>query len=307
MANETIFTRPRSLDEPYPDVRAVIQQQGEFLPADALNGADWSFANAESAVRLHTMATAGKPLSEYVRGGIYYGVKTGFNTAFVLDDATRARLIADDAKSAEIIKPLVVGKDIHKWRIIDRDRWLIFTRRGTKIDAYPAIKAHLEQWHTDLEPKPRNWPSSLEWPGRKPGSYKWYEIQDEVAYYAMFDQPKIIFPDIAKEPRFAFDTTGTFTNDTTFIMITDDLYLLSVLNSSSVTDYFIEMGAQVRGGYLRFKRQYVERIPIPNAPASERTAIADLVQHCLDARGVGCAEWEAEIDARVARLYGLQE
>ncbi len=239
------------------------------------------------------MAAAGKPLSEYVRGGIYYGVKTGFNTAFVLDGATRARLIADDAKSAELIKPLVVGKDIHKWRIIDRDRWLIVTKIGVEIARYPAIFAHLQQWQEQLE---KRWDK-----GRH-----WWELRS-CDYYDAFDQPKIIFPDIAKEPRFAFDTTGTFTNDTTFIMTTDDLYLLSVLNSSTVTDYFIEMGAQVRGGYLRFKRQYVEHIPIPNAPASERTAIADLVQHCLDARGVGCTAWEGEIDARVARLYGLHE
>lgn len=65
------------------------------------------------------------------------------------------------------------------------------------------------------------------------------------------------------------------------------------------------MSAQVRGGYLRFFRQYVEQIPIPNAPAADRDAIAELVRKCLDAQGVGCGEWEAEIDGRTAALYGL--
>jgi hypothetical protein len=272
-------------------VRAVIQQHGQVLPSDALNGADWSLTDAATASNRRTMAAAGIPLSEYVHGKIYYGVKTGFNTAFVLDSATRARLIADDAKCAEIIKPLAVGKDIHKWRIIDRDRWLIVTKIGVDIARYPAIFAHLQQWQPALE---KRWDKG----------HHWWELRS-CDYYAAFDLPKIIFPDIAKEPRFAFDVTGTFTNDTTFIATIDDRYLLGVLNSSMITNYFLEVGATVRGGYLRFKRQYVEHIPIPSAPASERTVIADLVQRCLDARGVGCGEWEAEIDGRVARLYGV--
>ena len=41
------------------------------------------------------------------------------------------------------------------------------------------------------------------------------------------------------------------------------------------------------------------------APAAERLAIEGLVEKCLAARGVGCETWEQEINARVARLYGL--
>lgn len=255
------------------------------------------------------MEAAGIPLDEYVHRQIYYGIKTGFNTAFVINGATRDALIHQDARSAELIKPLAVGDDIRKWRIEQRDRWLIFTRRGVDIDSYLAIKAYLEHWHSNLEPKPRNWPADAEWGGRKPGSYRWYEIQDDVAYFRLFTLPKIVFPDIAKEPRFTFDPKGVYTNDTTFIVAVDDLYLLSILNSCHVWDYLRRTAAVIgdadNGGRMRLKRMYVERIPIPNAPAAERTAIADLVQHCLAARGVGCAAWEAEIDARVARLYGL--
>jgi hypothetical protein len=141
--------------------------------------------------------------------------------------------------------------------------------------------------------------------GRKPGSYKWYEIQDNVAYHAVFGSPKIVFPDIAKRPRFAYDPTGSYVGDTTFVVVADDLYLTGLLNSSAVESFFIEIGATVRGNYLRFKDQYVQQIPIPNAPGTDREAIAELVQKCLDAKGVGCEKWEAEIDGRVAALYGL--
>ncbi|MCZ8240304.1 MAG: hypothetical protein O9323_00595 [Microcystis sp. LE19-131.1A] len=147
--------------------------------------------------------------------------------------------------------------------------------------------------------------SSRESRGRKPGSYQWYEIQDNVAYYAEFEKPKIVFPDIAKESRFTLDFTGTYLDMTSFMIPVNDLYLLGVLNSSSVYKYFLEIGAQVRGSYLRFKRQYVAKIPIPPASESEKEPIIKLVQKCLDAKGVNCEEWEKEIDERVAALYGL--
>jgi len=87
------------------------------------------------------------------------------------------------------------------------------------------------------------------------------------------------------------------------------LYLLGVLNSSSVLGFYVELSTQVRGGYLRFFTQYVEQIPIPDASSADRVAITSLVQKCLDAKGQGpeVAAWEAEINTHVARLYGLTE
>jgi hypothetical protein len=100
-----------------------------------------------------------------------------------------------------------------------------------------------------------------------------------------------------------------YMGDTTFFMPTNDIFLVGILNSSIIASFFASLGAQVRGGYLRFKRQYVEQIPIPDAPAAERKAIATLAQQCVEAKGQGAqvAACEAEIDARVARLYGLSE
>jgi type I restriction-modification system DNA methylase subunit len=299
--NETVLTEVSSLGEPYPDVLALTSTLGRRLPSTALAGEDWLLTNDEVASNVNQMRDTGIRLDDYVKRQLYVGIKTGLNRAFWIDNSTRARLIAEDPKSGEVIKAQLVGKDIKKWNVQDADRWIIFTRRGTRIDDYPAVKEYLAQWRALLTPK-INGDEEL---GRKPGRYKWYEIQDEVAYYREFEKPKIVFPDIAKEPRFAFDPHGFYVDMTAFVIPVDDLYLLGTLNSSSVTSYFLEIGAQVRGGYLRFKRQYVEDIPIPNAPTPDRTAIADLVQHCLDLKGVGCEEYEREINERVARLYGL--
>jgi hypothetical protein len=300
-----IFTQVKSLDAPYPDVLALVKRDGSKLPSDAIKGADWTLTNNASADRLRKMEKVGLPLGQYVNGQIYRGVLTGFNTAFVISGQKRAELIAQDPKSAEIIKPLAVGDDVRRWRIESKDKWLIFARRNVNIDAYPAIKAHLYQWQAQLSPKK----TGLEAQGRKPGSYKWYEIQDEVAYHASFTKPKIMYPVIGKEPRFAFDKTSAFTNDKAFIIPTEDLYLLGVLNSSSVWSYLKEncsvIGDAEQGGRLELRSIYVQKIPIPNSSTDQRAAITALVQKCLGAKGVDCGAWEAEINGRVAALYGL--
>ncbi|MFL5539201.1 MAG: TaqI-like C-terminal specificity domain-containing protein, partial [Longimicrobiaceae bacterium] len=302
-----LYAQPPSLDPPYPDIAAVVARSGRRLPPQAAHGREWRLADPESASRTARMAASGVALGEYVGGKIYYGVKTGLNEAFIVDGETRRALLRDDPSAAEIIRPVLLGKDVHRWRAEAADRWLIFTRRGVDIDRYPAVKAHLARWRSALEPRPRGWPASKEWEGRKPGSYRWYEIQDEVAYHAHFAAPKIVFPDIAKEPRFAFDRDGAFVANTGYIIPVEDFFLLAVLNSRAVEAFYAEASAQVRGGYLRFVRQYVERIPIPRAGPRDREAVAGLAHRCVEAGGAGAAvaEWEAEIDDRVASLYGL--
>ena len=282
-----------------------MRENGQPLPASAIAGANWTLTDAASASRLRQMETVGVPLGEYVKGQIYRGVLTGLNAAFVINGAKRAELIAADLKSAEIIKPLAVGDDVRRWRIRDKGRFLIFTRRGVEIDKYPAVKKHLAQWKAELTPKT----AGADGPGRKPGSYKWYEIQDEVAYFAAFAKPKIVYPEIAKEPRFAFDTMTTYPLKTVFSIPVNDLYLLGVLNSAPAWEYLKSvcsvLGDENQGGRLTLQGIFVSKVPIPNAPTADRDAIAALVQHCLDAGGVGCETWEADINARVAALYGL--
>jgi type I restriction-modification system DNA methylase subunit len=307
--NLSIFTRVKSLKSPYPDVLELIHENGQVLPPDAIKGSNWTLTDAISANRLRKMESAGISLEQYVNGQIYYGVKTGLNRAFVINGAERLKLITQDPKSGEIIKPLIIGDNVRKWQNNYQDKWLIFTRRGIDINSYPAIKAYLIQWQTQLEPKPRDWSKSKKWLGRKSGSYKWYEIQDDVAYYTAFEKPKIVFPEICKEPRFAFDDTSVFTNNKAFIIPLKDLYLLGVLNSSPAWEYTksicAALGDEDKGGRLMLQWVNFKRLPIPQASSTERTLIATLVQKCLDARGVGCEVWEKEIDERVAELYGL--
>jgi TaqI-like C-terminal specificity domain/Eco57I restriction-modification methylase len=291
-----------SLGLPYPDVRAVAALYGTDRPVEAGRAADpWPPPDRETARFIRQMEENSIPLAEYVKGQIYYGIKTGLNEAFVIDGATRERLIREDARSEEIIKPFAVGKDVRRWTIATPTNWLIFTRRGIKLEEYPAVQRHLQPWRARLEPKKL----SDDPVGRKPGRYKWYECQDDIAYYRFFEVPKIVFADIATEARFALDRNLLYADTTLFIIPVDDLFLLGVLNSAAVDAWYRTVSPSIRGGFLRFKRQYVERIPIPSASPQQREMVAISAVACATAVAAkestpGC---QAQLDAVVGELY----
>lgn len=301
IAKESItFTQVKTLKEPYPDILQLIQQNGYFLPSTAIKDSNWMLSDIDSVQLVNKMESIGVPLDNYVNGKIYYGVKSGLNKAFIIDDAKRTELILKDSKSAEVIKPLTIGRNIRKWNVKRKNQWLIYSPWSFEIDNYPAIKEHLIRWQEALKKRPEC----------KSGRYNWWCMARYGANYAdFFDYPKIIFPDITAESRFTFDETGTYINDTSFMIPVKDFYLLGVLNSCHVWDYLKQktavLGDANQGGGLRLKRIYMENLPIPPASNSEKEAISKLVQKCLNAKGVDCEAWEKEIDDRVAALYSL--
>ncbi len=250
----------------FPSLEKEVQKTGAELDERAVAGGNWALTTAGEIDIFEKMKQQSVPLGKYVDGGIHYGIKTGDNEAFFIDRATRRDLIAKDKRSREIIKLFVVGDDIRKYNIRNLDRYLIFTRHGTDIENYPAIKKHLSKFRTQLMPRPEDWNGEGEWPGRKPGPYKWYEIQDNVAYYELFEQPKIIYPVIAREPRFTFDTSGLYCNDKAFIIPTNDLYLLGLLNSKLIWAYLKRLcsvlGDADKGGRLELRRVHIVDLPI---------------------------------------------
>ena len=89
-------------------------------------------------------------------GRFYMGVKTGFNRAFVIDKATRQRLIEENPRSAELIKPWLRGRDVKRWRVDWQGLYVIFTYHGVNIERYPALRAYLEPFRERLEQR-RSW------------------------------------------------------------------------------------------------------------------------------------------------------
>ncbi|HMT93460.1 N-6 DNA methylase [uncultured Thiothrix sp.] len=243
----------------------------------ALDG--WSLED-ERLQQLRLKITRGKTILKEAYSSPQYGIKTGRNTAFVIDSLTRKNLIQADPKSLEIIKPFLEGMDLKKWRAESRDLYLIFTRRGIDISKYPVIKAYLEKFRTLLEPKPKDWPEGKEWLGRKSGTYAWYEIQDSVDYYKNFEKTKISYGHFSPEPLFRLDTKNYYSNDKSYIIPNADHYLLGLLNSNIHWFLIKALCPYVRGGFYEVRTYYIDTLPIPTATDSQKQTIAQYAETC---------------------------
>ena len=229
------------------------------------------------------LQSTGISFERYVNNNVYRGIVTGFNEAFIIDEATRVKLIKSDKKSDEIIKPFLAGKDIKRYQRPKSNKFLIFTKRGVEIENYPAIKSYLEEYKKFLAPKPPDF-TGEKWEGRKPGKYKWYEIQDSIEYFKEFEKSKIIYPNILKRPEFTFDTSGWYTNQKCFIIPTDDKYLLGILNCKITHYLFDKLLPKLRGGffepnYVIFKNFPIKQIDRNN---STETVLHDEVVKLVD-------------------------
>jgi adenine-specific DNA-methyltransferase len=260
-----------------------VAEHQQLLSKSLLQSDGWNLAGEAEHSLLKKLQVKGMPLSEYVKGKIYRGVLTGLNEAFVINGETKRKLIKEDKKSAEIIKPFLAGKDVKRYQEPRSDKFLLFTRRGIEIDKYPAVKEYLLQFKTQLQPKPKDYKGKT-WKGRKPGSYKWYEMQDAVDYYEEFEKPKIIYPNILKQPEFTFDDKGWYTNQKCFIISLADKYLLAILNSKLNHYLFEQTLPKLRGGFYEPSYIFFKDFPIvkPDLKIKEEKVLYDTIVKLSD-------------------------
>ncbi|MBN2576716.1 MAG: Eco57I restriction-modification methylase domain-containing protein [Deltaproteobacteria bacterium] len=235
----------------------------------------WWLMGEDEYALMEKIRAAGVPLKKYVGCSPLYGIKTGLNDAFLVDQATRDRLVKEDPSCREIIKPFLRGENISRWQSDWDGQWMIFARRGIDIRKYPSILAHLKQFRKQLEPRPADWDKDKqgEWPGRKPGSYKWFELQDTIDYYDRFERPKIVYQDLAFHSEFTLNVGGHYANNTCYFLPTDDRLLLSVLNSA-LAWWLIGRTAQPgKDETRRLHSTYMDGLPIASAVGGPRSAI----------------------------------
>ncbi len=275
----------------------AMQETAWPLPQDSLRVEGWSLVQPESQALMEKLRHKGIPLSSYVEDRFYTGVKTGLNDAFLINEAIRQKLIKADPDSAEIIKPWLRGKDVKRWHVAWDRLYIIYAYHGIEMSKYPAVLEYLSTFREKLERR-----ATI-------GSHNWYELQQpQVGIYLHFERPKIVFPDIAKRPEFAFDDSGAFYLDMTLFLIPiSDKVLLAVLNSK-VSQWFMALtSSSIQNEYIRFKRVYISQIPIPSMMDVEREAIELLVDQLLQSRDENsrASTWEQELNEIVYRLYDL--
>jgi len=173
------------------------------------------------------MRAKGTPLKDW-DVNINYGIKTGYNKTFIIDSKTKDALVAADSKSAEIIKPVLRGKDIRRFRTEASGQWLIDTHNGfgtvpaIDVNKYPAVKAHLAAHYPRLEKRQDK--------GKTP-----YNLRN-CAYHEEFSKEKLFWMDLTEYGRFAYDADDTFCLNTVYMISGPSVkYLCAILNASLAT------------------------------------------------------------------------
>lgn len=167
-----------------------------------------------------------------------------------------------------------------RWVAHRSDQYMIFTRRGVNVESYPAIQRHLQRFRTQLEPKPASYTGD-DWPGRKPGSYQWFEIQDSVDYWQKLLKPKIVYQDIIWMTSFSIDKMWQFLNNTTYFIDSGELWLLAVLNSPQMWSFLWRNAQHGKDEALRMFGQFMVTIPIPEAPPGTQTQAEEQVEEAI--------------------------
>ena len=298
---------------------AFMEKHGFPMARAALVETGWTLAEPALLALREKIEAAGTPLRNYLKEKIYYGIKTGLNDAFIIDGDTRARLIAEDPASADLIRPWLRGRDVRRWRADGKDlyaitiassanrSWPWFVTRDSADalaafkKAYPSLHRHLLPYEDKLRRR------------QDKGKFFW-ELRS-CAYYHAFARPKIVYPDIGTEMRALLDRKGHLTGNTCFILPGADPRLLAILNSKLLDLWFRLalpcLDDPFDGGDMRFFAADMERTPIAPAPpptAARLATLADRIQAAKETDPeADTAPLEHEIDETVYTLYGLDE
>ena len=294
-----------------------IQRKKINLPKQAIAKSDWTLANSQEINIIEKMKLCGTTLGEYCGNKISWGIKTGYNDAFIIDPKTRDEIIHAHPEYEEVIKPFLMGTDIRYYSLTPSELFIIYTYHGIDIQKYPVIIEHLLPFKDKLE--------------KRATKQAWYELQQpQFAFSKYMESPKIIYPEIAKEPRFTLDHESYYINNKGFLIPCNDQFLLGLLNSKLMWLYLKRkcscLGDPDNGGRLELRDYYLKRAPIRQVINSsndhdlkKRDRIVSLVDILLtlknkkngDNTNVGAQKEiisiSSEIDDIVFSLYNLSE
>jgi type I restriction-modification system DNA methylase subunit len=200
------------------------------------------------------------------------GIKTGFNEAFIIDEAKRNEFISKDKKNAEILKPILRGRDIKKYGYEFGGMYIINIHNNPPVDIenYPIIKEHLNQYFEILEKRSDK--------GITP-----YNLRN-CAFLNDFEKEKIIWLELSDKSKFTIENEH-YTLAGTFIMTGESLkYLLAFFNSKLIEWYFDYICNSSGVGTNQWKKVFVEQIPIPKIEEEEQQPFIKFVDEILEAK-----------------------
>jgi hypothetical protein len=209
----------------------------ELIPMRDVNEDAWVVLDEADLKISRSFEKHGKPLKDW-EIKINFGIKTGFNEAFIIDQAKRDELVAEDPKADEIIRPILKGREIERYYAEWSKDFIIstFPAKNLDIDDFPSIKNYLESFQPKLNQTGEefiNENGEVE-KTRKRTVNKWFETQDPIAFQEEFKKEKVIWKRIGSIMRFAYSDEEMYCLDSTCIATGEKIkYLTAVLNSKA--------------------------------------------------------------------------
>lgn len=245
------------------DLEAEFVAKSQVMPRARLGAGSWQFED-DTLARLRNKIVHGKKTLGEVYGASLRGIVTGFNDAFIINQETRDRLVKQQKKSENLLKPFLRGEDVKRWHVEPDNLFLINTPKGkVDIDAYPAIRDWLLPFKPDLE--------------KRATKQEWFELQQaQLAYQSKFEAPKIVWSHFQLERSFTTENTGFFLNNKCFFIPSADTSLVALLNSTCLWFQLISLARIKRGNYIEAEAQYVDQLALPNMSKDERGKLASL-------------------------------
>ena len=273
---------------------------------------EWKFVDMLEIELLNKLQENTICLKEFTNDNLYYGVKTGANHIFIIDEDTKNDIIKSDSKSIKYIHKYIEPTKIKKWNSVDTNKYIIgtFPSLRINIDEFPGLKKYLEKFQNELKPKPRDF-NGLDWNGRKAGSYKWFENQDNISYHHYFSKPKISFIHTAVKHEFYLDYEGRYINNSCYFISSESKFLFCFLNSKLFEWFkkikFVAYGDGSEGG--RCKLDYNKMVTVPIKKDVDEKPFAEIVDKTHILKKVNpeydTTEVDKKIDLMIYKLYDL--
>ncbi len=267
-----------------------VQQQNSVC--DFATSDSWVILSPIEQSIKKKIEAVGTPLKDWDIN-IYRGVLTGCNEAFIIDSQKRDEILAncqteDERKrTAELIRPILRGRDIKRYGYDWANLWLIatFPSRHYDINKYPSVKQYLLSFGIErLEQTGKTHVVNGEKvKARKKTNNKWFETQDSISYWEDFNKPKIVWGEISDRSKFAYEHGGKYIPEaTTFLMVGHHLpYLFCVLNSPLSEWFFSKVGTTTGVGTVRWKKYTIQQLLLPNISDRQRIIFDTFVEQYI--------------------------
>ena len=311
-APATEFTASTLKELERADFAKSIDQYAEKFETSHLSADTWSLSSRWENDLLRRLDREMITLGEYVGGEAYRGIIPGCTKAFIIDEEQKNTLISEDAASAEIIVPIVRGRDLKVYETLQKEKlqYLILASYGSYkyLDSkYPAIYRWLKNFETDLQNRGQCKGSKIRADKPYLGQHHWLELDNcpSADYLALFAKPKIMYQKFQVKPCFVYDEQGLYCNDSMWIIPTEDKALLALLNSKMAWWLMKKKCTQIQNG-VQLIWQYLSKIPVPRELPQQLATLADQIITAKK-NGEDTTDLETQVNTLVYQLYGITD